>query len=762
MFNNNLLKAKDKDSSTQSSRHPSPSPRRLSPPLKATNTPPTRSKNATPAHFKKSLRPYIHSILAFRKGLQFQSRASSHQVRRLSLAIENEGRFAAPLTPLFAGIAAEFHDTNKAYVAVAIHDSVYLQDFSIKELELPDKQESGKDVIADYVVSVLVAYERANMSKFIGAGFPSDLMSKSPRLCTKLWLDLDIVPLGLSPEPDEREEDGVGSEFWSVKEIDERADSMARKCIMHFGPGLTPLLQVGYRGIVGVDSQSHVKMLTLDDYRDTCGYRTWEAMMYFVKRLKARNTRIAFFSSTPQGGGVALMRHALVRLARLLGVQLNWYVPKPKPGVFLITKMVHNTLQGVEKPENVIKPEDKEVLIEWIKDNANRYWLSRGGPLRKPEEGGADVIIIDDPQMPGLIPLIKELTPDRPVLYRSHIQVRSDLCDTPGTPQADVWEFLWKKIEQADMFISHPMPEFVPKNVPREKVAYLPATTDWLDGLNKNISDWDKGYYGHMYNEECHALRQAELRWPARQYIIQVARFDPSKGIPDVIESYAGFRRLLEKKCPGAEPPQLVICGNTSVDDPDGTVIFDQTMEHIETNHPSLLLDISVMRLKANDQLLNTLLSSCHVALQLSTREGFEVKVSEALHKGKPIIATNAGGIPLQVQHGKNGYLVEPGDWPAVAQHLLDLWTNEELYNVMSAYAKKSVSDEVSTVGNMLSWLYLADEMSSGKKVVPNETWVNDMARAASGFPYVATENRLPGKLRTPLDDGSSASESGI
>ena len=81
--------------------------------------------------------------------------------------------------------------------------------------------------------------------------------------------------------------------------------------------------------------------------------------------------------------------------------------------------------------------------------------------------------------MPGLIPFIKELTPDRPVLYRSHIQIRSDLVAKEGTPQADIWRFLWNSIQHADMFISHPIPSFVPANVPREKVVYLPATTDW-------------------------------------------------------------------------------------------------------------------------------------------------------------------------------------------------------------------------------------------------------------------------------------------
>lgn len=81
--------------------------------------------------------------------------------------------------------------------------------------------------------------------------------------------------------------------------------------------------------------------------------------------------------------------------------------------------------------------------------------------------------------MPGLIPLIKKATPDRPIIYRSHIQIRSDLVAIEGSPQHDIWEFLWSNIKYADMFLSHPIPAFVPLNVPREKVAYFPATTDW-------------------------------------------------------------------------------------------------------------------------------------------------------------------------------------------------------------------------------------------------------------------------------------------
>jgi glycosyltransferase involved in cell wall biosynthesis len=148
--------------------------------------------------------------------------------------------------------------------------------------------------------------------------------------------------------------------------------------------------------------------------------------------------------------------------------------------------------------------------------------------------------------MPGLIPFIKQATPNRPVLYRSHIQIRSDLVAIPGSPQHDVWQYLWDNIKGADMFISHPIPSFVPENVPRDKVAYMPATTDWLDGLNKPLNRWDTGYYGHAYNLQCHSQRMTELSWPSRKYIAQVARFDPSKGIPTVIDAYAEFRRMCE------------------------------------------------------------------------------------------------------------------------------------------------------------------------------------------------------------------------
>jgi len=139
-------------------------------------------------------------------------------------------------------------------------------------------------------------------------------------------------------------------------------------------------------------------------------------------------------------------------------------------------------------------------------------------------------------------------------------------------------------------------------------------------------------------------------------------------------------------------------------------------------------------------------MANAKIALQLSLREGFEIKVSEALHIGIPVIATSAGGIPLQIQHGKSGYLVDVGDYNAVAQHIVDLWTDKALYKRMSDFAKSCVSDEVSTVGSAAAWLWMASKLAKGEDLKMKAQWVNDLMRTDMGEAYAEGEPRLPRK----------------
>jgi glycosyltransferase involved in cell wall biosynthesis len=102
----------------------------------------------------------------------------------------------------------------------------------------------------------------------------------------------------------------------------------------------------------------------------------------------------------------------------------------------------------------------------------------------------------------------------------------------------------------------------------------------------------------------CVKEKMNELGWPGRKYIVQVARFDPSKGIPHVLESYAKFRKLLTAngKAEESQIPQLLICGHGAVDDPDASIIYDQVLHLIATKYPEYSKDIIVMRIPPSDQ----------------------------------------------------------------------------------------------------------------------------------------------------------------
>lgn len=69
--------------------------------------------------------------------------------------------------------------------------------------------------------------------------------------------------------------------------------------------------------------------------------------------------------------------------------------------------------------------------------------------------------------------------------------------------------------------------------------------------------------------------------------------------------------------------PQLVICGHGSVDDADGTIIYEHVIKLLQGDqYETFRHDILVVRLPPIDTLLNALLRGARVALQLSCREG--------------------------------------------------------------------------------------------------------------------------------------------
>ena len=116
-----------------------------------------------------------------------------------------------------------------------------------------------------------------------------------------------------------------------------------------------------------------------------------------------------------------------------------------------------------------------------------------------------------------------------------------------------------------------------------------------------------------VFRDLCVQQKMNTLKWPQREYFIQVARFDPAKGIPNVIDSYARFRKMIEADGEEAEDaPQLLLCGHGAVDDPDASIIYDQVMAQLQREeYRPYAHDIVVMRLPPSDQRTSSIRLGC-------------------------------------------------------------------------------------------------------------------------------------------------------
>ena len=399
--------------------------------------------------------------------------------------------------------------------------------------------------------------------------------------------------------------------------------------------------------------------VTLKQYEEITPAEEMNLLKEYAQAMKGR--RLLFVNATYAGGGVAIMRAPLIHLLRSLGVDVHWHVLQPDEGAFLVTKRkFHNVLQDVAGPGIELSDADKAIYEAWTERNAKAL----EGPIRE-----ATDIVIDDWQPSGLIPYIKDkFNPNATLLFRDHIQTEGELMGTPGTPQHTTWDYIWNhnRTKEADVFITHPVDEFVPPDVPDEKVVYMPATCDMLDDLNRVLTDAERQIGLAFINDQLAANEGQKPLDMTRPYIVLIARFDPSKGMPQGIESYALARKkMVAAGVPKSKLPQLVVLGNGSVDDPDGLPVLADIMALRSTKYSGIKDDIKIARVPHNDVAINSLLGGAALALQPSTKEGFESRVTDAILQGVPVLGSSRGGIPLQITEGESGHVIDPHDTAA-------------------------------------------------------------------------------------------------
>jgi len=368
----------------------------------------------------------------------------------------------------------------------------------------------------------------------------------------------------------------------------------------------------------------------LQDYAPVIG----EERVQEIRDLAAplAGSRVLHLNATAFGGGVAEILGSLVPLMNDVGLQADWQVIKGNDEYFQVTKAMHNALQGM--------------LIDWT-PHMREVWLQNNLLNARLFDEEYDFVVVHDPQPAAVLGFMDDLR-GRPAaghwLWRCHI----DLTHA----QVQVWDTLRPHLKAFDAAI-FTLADYVKDDLGGPRTLVIPPAIDPLSPKNADLPDDVQQSILARYGVD-----------PSRPLIAQISRFDPWKDPLGVIEVYRSVKRELPDL-------HLVLIASMAHDDPEGWAWYERTVRRAGDDYDIHIL--SNLNGVGNVE-VNAFQRAAQVVIQKSVREGFGLVVSEALWKGRPVVAGKVGGIPLQIVDGKTGYLVSTVE--ECAQQVLFLLKN--------------------------------------------------------------------------------------
>jgi trehalose synthase len=410
-------------------------------------------------------------------------------------------------------------------------------------------------------------------------------------------------------------------------------------------------------------------------------------------------------NATAQGGGVAEMLQALLAYGRGAGVDTRWLVLDGDPPFFAVTKRLHNLCHG-EPGDGGALGEAERAHFEAVL----RHNLDGMLPLVRPD----DFVLLHDPQTAGLVDGLRETGAH--VVWRSHIG-----RDTPNGLTDAGWGFLRPYLENADTFIFS-RHQYAPQWVPHERLRVIAPSIDPFSAKNCDVQGNDVvavlQRVGLLSGRPAATPRPFLSRDgstavvrphtglivgggapppPDARLVVQVSRWDRLKDMAGVLATFAGPLR------DAPDDVHLMLVGpevSGVTDDPEGEEVLEECTR-LWRSLPRPLRDrvhlvcLPMDDVDENAYIVNSVQRHAYVVAQKSLVEGFGLTVTEAMWKGRPVVASAVGGIQDQIVDGRDGLLLgDPRDLPAFAGALRRLLDDKALAERLGAGARRRVRRE--------------------------------------------------------------------
>ncbi len=309
--------------------------------------------------------------------------------------------------------------------------------------------------------------------------------------------------------------------------------------------------------------------------------------------------------------------------------------------------------------------------------------LSHGSAVRKLQRAGFDVLVIDEPDDAIAVgALAAHLVDVRPDVIHNHMY-RAELV---GTRAAIA---LGEIGHRRPYIVSTVHSSRVRSDEDREMLRLLTPQMDQLIAVSKMIEDKleregrttapirliyngvDLSSYDHT--EPCCTLPEEYGLEPGSQIVGVVARLEPEKGHPTLLEAWPAVLRAVPDV-------YLLIVGEGS------------RREALEGLARQLRIAHRVVFTGRRDD-VPSVTAALDVAVLPSYREAQGLSILEALALSRPVVASNVGGIPEMITDGVNGLLVPPHDPDALAAAIVRLLRDHPLADTLGRRGHDMVHD---------------------------------------------------------------------
>jgi trehalose synthase len=377
-------------------------------------------------------------------------------------------------------------------------------------------------------------------------------------------------------------------------------------------------------------------------------------------------------NATATGGGVSELIRGLLRHQ-----DAGWAVIAGAPAFYQVTKYLHLLLHGKGDPELLDEPELIETYHATLAPQAE--WFAQR--LRP-----GDVVVLHDPQTLGLAPALKAIGVR--VVWHCHIGAVVAPEHGPGV----VWRTFAEELAALDAVMTT-LPEFAPPNV--REVFVVPPAVDPAAPKNRELTADEVasvlatiGLTADTVSPGVTVTQEALLPHDAR-VVLQVSRWDPLKDMPGVVRCAVDLPEDVHLVLAGTDPADIP-------DDPDGLAVLAEVQRLLD-ELPAAdrarvhLVNISLRQPELNALVVNALQRRADVVLQKSLEEGFGLTATEAMVKGRAVVASAVGGLRHQITDGRNGLLVDPADLGGVRAALAKLLDDPQLRRDLGERARQGV-----------------------------------------------------------------------